>query len=94
MPEGDWHKHQKSFFVITEKAVGNKRADAIANNVAFEFQDKHDINKEEIDLKEDIFSDNGYQTAWILNMNHRAIIINNLLYIDEIFANKYKEREL
>lgn len=89
MAEGYWHKHQKEYFKNTEIKVCNFRADAVENNFAFEFQDKHLMTSDEIQNKEKVYSENNYITIWILNMNKRAIICDNHLLVDKDFINDY-----
>ena len=89
MSEGYWHKHQKSYFNNIEIKICNFRADAVEDNFAFEFQDKHLMTSKEIKEKEEVYNKNNYITIWILNMNRRAIICDNKLLVDNDYINDY-----
>ena len=70
----NWHRKQQSYFKNTEIPIANYRADAVLNNMVFEFQDKHIMTKEEINRKNTIYKSHHYIPVWILNMNYRMII--------------------
>lgn len=67
----EWHKNWQDCFEVTEKEIGNRRADAVAGNNIIEFQHSR-ISTDNIDNRtknyEDYQSDSAtqYQVFWVI----------------------------
>lgn len=86
---GIWHKTQQSYFKNTEITISNFRADAVKDNFAFEFQDKHLMYEFEIIEKNIEYVKNNFIPIWVLNINDHAIILDKQLIIDKDYIKPY-----
>ncbi len=81
---GQWHNRMEAYFTgNTEIKIGGLIADAVIDNICFEFQHSNK-SVDSITHKNKVYNDNGKLTVWILDMTgHMVVTADNNIYCDE-----------
>jgi hypothetical protein len=74
-----WHKDWQKNFEQIEVKIGNRRADAIVNNIVLEFQHRL-ISKDNVNLRIKNYKINNYDCIWIVNCEDRITVQKHDLY--------------